>query len=159
MSSDVPSYSPHPSTQPTSNDTTDDEDADVVFPLSSSFLDELREDDTTTVYTYHSTWSTNYTMSNLPGPGRLLGNFYSRAGRTLERRLGRIVNRAAINEYEDAVEVLQRQQLGLESIESMFWLGGPEEHERACQVLLICARYVFGLLLGSSLDSQCGQIE
>ncbi|KLO10493.1 hypothetical protein SCHPADRAFT_906814 [Schizopora paradoxa] len=22
----------------------------------------------------------------------------------------------------------------------MFWLGGPEEHERACQVLLICAR-------------------
>ncbi|KLO03872.1 hypothetical protein SCHPADRAFT_897482, partial [Schizopora paradoxa] len=93
MSSNLPFGSSRPGgpdTRPTHNDTTDDEDADVVFPLSNSFLDELRNDDATTVYTYFSTVSTNYTMSNLPGPGRLLGNFYSRAGRTLERRLGRI---------------------------------------------------------------------
>ena len=31
-----------------------------------------------------SSWSTNMTMSNLPGPGRLLGKLYSRAGRLLE---------------------------------------------------------------------------
>lgn len=32
-----------------------------------------------------STFSTNMTMSNLPGPGRALGKLYSKAGRSLEK--------------------------------------------------------------------------
>lgn len=35
-----------------------------------------------------STFSTNYTMSNLVGTGRVLGNLYSAAGRRLEKVLG-----------------------------------------------------------------------
>ncbi|KLO10519.1 hypothetical protein SCHPADRAFT_906835 [Schizopora paradoxa] len=139
MSSNLPSTSSYPGEQPTDSDTPADEGADVVSPLLSSFLDELRNDDTTTVYSYFSTVSTNYTMSNLPGPGRLLGNFYSRAGRALEKRLGRIVNRAAIKEYEDAVDILlQRSWNG--SIHDMFDDDDPSENERACEILLVCAK-------------------
>ena len=35
-----------------------------------------------------SLYSTNYTMSNLVGPGRVLGNLYSSLGRRLERSIG-----------------------------------------------------------------------
>lgn len=38
--------------------------------------------------------STNSTASNLVGPGRVLGNFYSVTGRRLERALGGIAHRA-----------------------------------------------------------------
>ncbi|KLO10522.1 hypothetical protein SCHPADRAFT_516001 [Schizopora paradoxa] len=133
MGSNLPSRSPY--RHPTYDDTPGDEDADVVMPLSSLFLDELREDDTTTVYSYYSTWSTNYTMSNLVGPGRLLGNFYSRAGRSLEKRLRRVVNRAAIKEYKDAVGVLQSA-----NFYATFDSDDPNEHEKACKALLTCAR-------------------
>ena len=37
--------------------------------------------------------STNATVDNLPGPGRLLGNLYSSAGRRLEDGLGRVASR------------------------------------------------------------------
>ena len=36
-----------------------------------------------------STWSSNYTQSNLIGPGRILGNLFSAAGRNLERNIQR----------------------------------------------------------------------
>ncbi|KLO10282.1 hypothetical protein SCHPADRAFT_525468 [Schizopora paradoxa] len=36
-----------------------------------------------------SEWSSNYTMSDLPGPGRILGNLYSSAGAALERSVAR----------------------------------------------------------------------
>lgn len=39
----------------------------------------------------YSTWSTNMTMSNLVGAGRMVGNFYSFAGRRLEKGVLRIV--------------------------------------------------------------------
>ena len=38
--------------------------------------------------------STNDTASNLPGPGRLLGNAYSYAGRRLERVVGVVAHKA-----------------------------------------------------------------
>ena len=38
--------------------------------------------------------STNDTASNLPGPGRLLGNAYSYAGRRLERAVGVVAHKA-----------------------------------------------------------------
>ena len=34
-----------------------------------------------------STWSANMTFSDLPGPGRTVGQFYSAAGRALDRRM------------------------------------------------------------------------
>ena len=43
-----------------------------------------------------SALSTNYTMSNLPGAGRVLGNLYSIAGRRLERTVGSFAHRAGI---------------------------------------------------------------
>ncbi len=47
---------------------------------------EVQDDDAATTYSYFSTWSSNYTASNLPGPGRILGNLYDWAGSTLWRR-------------------------------------------------------------------------
>ncbi|KLO10524.1 hypothetical protein SCHPADRAFT_516060 [Schizopora paradoxa] len=107
------------------------------IPPRSSFLDELRDDETTTVYSYYSTVSTNYTMSNLPGPGRLLGKFYSRAGKSLEKRLGRVVNRAAIKEYDDAVGMLRQW-----SSKGSFACDDLKDNERSCETLLVCARSV-----------------
>lgn len=37
--------------------------------------------------------SSNETMDNLPGPGRVLGNFYTSAGRRLENEIGRVAVR------------------------------------------------------------------
>lgn len=42
------------------------------------------------------TESTNATASDLPGPGRILGNLYSRGGRPLERALGRFAHRVGL---------------------------------------------------------------
>lgn len=42
------------------------------------------------------TESTNATASDLPGPGRILGNLYSRGGRPLERALGRLAHRVGL---------------------------------------------------------------
>lgn len=41
-----------------------------------------------------SSYSTNSTVSNLAGPGRVLGNLYGYAGKALERALGNIVHKA-----------------------------------------------------------------
>ncbi|KLO06000.1 hypothetical protein SCHPADRAFT_895814 [Schizopora paradoxa] len=114
----------------------DDNFSDNFNPLLSSFLHELQEDDAQTVYTYFSTWSTNYTMSNLPGPGRILGNLYSKAGSTLEKRIGKLVNKAAVKKYQQAVAMLRRYRMIEEIFEGDDW----NEHEKACKILLICAK-------------------
>ncbi|KLO05794.1 hypothetical protein SCHPADRAFT_712388 [Schizopora paradoxa] len=113
----------------------DGDASDNISPLLSSFLDELREGDATTIYSYFSTWSTNYTMSNLPGPGRLLGNLYSKAGVSLEKRLASLVSRAARREYEDAVEMLHS-----DGAPTMLNSNDRQEQEKACEMLLICAQ-------------------
>lgn len=85
----------------------------------SSWEDELRRDEPDTVaaddasvmsYSYYSTWSSNYTMSNLEGTGRIIGNLYSKAGAALERRLWRIVNRAALKAEKEALEEAKRAE-------------------------------------------------
>ncbi len=60
---------------------------DPTHPASSrSSLVGFLQDDASTIYSYFSTWSSNYTMSDLPGPGRLLGNLMSSAGSTFISR-------------------------------------------------------------------------
>ncbi|KLO10499.1 hypothetical protein SCHPADRAFT_906820 [Schizopora paradoxa] len=103
---------------------------------SSSFLKELCEDSVSSItYSYASTWSSNYTMSNLAGPGRILGNFYSRAGSALERRIAKWANRSASKEYEKAVAAQEGYDFTV-----MFFCEDPKEHERACEMLLVCAK-------------------
>ncbi|KLO14313.1 hypothetical protein SCHPADRAFT_318173 [Schizopora paradoxa] len=105
----------------------------ISHPSFHPLLDELRRDDMT--YSYASTWSSNYTVSNRPGPGRLLGNMYSRAGTSLERRLGKFINRGAMRKYEMAVAVLNEFGYFYDVFESK----AIKEHEKACTILLICA--------------------
>ncbi|KLO14314.1 hypothetical protein SCHPADRAFT_318584 [Schizopora paradoxa] len=105
-------------------------------PPFSSLLEELYEETRTTVFSYESTISTNYTMSNLAGPGRNLGNLYSWAGSSLERRLGKVVNRAAMREYDEAVRRLRMYSF----LDKIFAGEDPNLHQGACEVLLICAR-------------------
>ncbi|KLO14317.1 hypothetical protein SCHPADRAFT_939615 [Schizopora paradoxa] len=76
--------------------------------MPSSFFDDIGEDDTSTAYTYYSTWSTNYTTSNLPGSGRIVGNFYSWAGSALEHGIAKLVSRSAKRVHEEAVAALQK---------------------------------------------------
>jgi hypothetical protein len=44
-------------------------------------------------------FDTDDTMSNLPGVGRCLGNFYSRSGRLLEQALGRLAHRCGYGPF------------------------------------------------------------
>lgn len=60
---------------------------------SSRAGDSTIEDDKVSVSSQF-TFSTNYTMSNLAGPGRVLGNLYSFTGRRLEKTLADIAHRA-----------------------------------------------------------------
>lgn len=123
----------------------------------SSWEDELRRDESDTVatddasvisYSYYSTWSSNYTMSNLPGPGRNLGNLYSKAGAALERRLRRRVNRAALKAEKEALEEAKRAEAEAVHVVTwrvfeMLWINDLSENENAREALLICAKYVF----------------
>lgn len=112
------------------------------LPFSTSFLDGSQEDDTTTIYSYFSTVSMNYTASNLPGPGRLLGNLYSKAGSALERGLGRLVYRRYLKENTEelaAYVVALAMLKDTERIHAMFKSEDPGENERACEILMICA--------------------
>lgn len=139
-------------------------------PSSSSFLDDLRRDEprreetdslaaddaSVITYSYYSTVSTNYTMSNLEGTGRIIGNLYSKAGAALERRLGRIANRAAIKaaaeasekalkaEEEAREEARRVEAEALNLLRYRVFLGDDlSENEKVCDALLICAKYVF----------------
>ncbi len=112
-----------------------------------SFLDDdfHEQDDSTSIYTYsyNSTWSSNYTMSNLEGPGRLLGNLLSRAGSSLERRLGKIAKKRA--DRRAFLQSLARAEADL-SLHNLFPMILESEDminkERACNILLGYARYV-----------------
>lgn len=132
---------------PLSTEQTPSVDDDRPFPqLSQSFLDELQqedEDDSIITYSYYSTWSSNYTESNLPGPGRLLGNFYSWAGLALERRLERLLNRGRLGAEAEASKVEEEAVAMLQaSICGMIWSDDTREIEKVCETLIICAQYV-----------------
>ncbi|KLO14303.1 hypothetical protein SCHPADRAFT_317913 [Schizopora paradoxa] len=125
-----------PGTQETLVEVQGDDDITKTPLMSSLFLGELWGDNTSAIYSYNSTWSSNYTASNLPGPGRNLGNFYSWAGSFLDRRLRKRAERAFIKEYEDAVDGLHSRQ----GIYVIFSGDKPREVEKICEIALICAR-------------------
>ncbi|KLO10514.1 hypothetical protein SCHPADRAFT_906832 [Schizopora paradoxa] len=85
--------------------------------------------DTSTIYTYHSTWSSDYTMSNLVGAGRVIGKLYSRAGSSFEKGLGRLAYSAGIGSFAK----LHYIYVFLASVD-------PNENEKGCELLLACAR-------------------
>lgn len=91
-----------------------------------------------TVYSYFSTWSTNYTMSNFIGPGRLLGNLYSKAGASLEERLGKLADHTGTGGYAKSKAILGNDYMLFEMLES----EDMAKTEKACRVLLRCARYL-----------------
>lgn len=120
----------------------------------SSWEDELRRDESDTVaaddasvmtYSYYSTWSSNYTMSNLEGTGRIIGNLYSKAGAALERRLWRLANRAALKAAAEVVEEARRAETGAAAIVRSGIVLGEDlsENEKTCDAILIYAQYVF----------------
>ncbi|KLO12555.1 hypothetical protein SCHPADRAFT_929149 [Schizopora paradoxa] len=88
----------------------------------------------TAPHSYFSTWSTNYTVSNLPGPGRVIGNFFSKAGGTLERNLGRLAYSVGIGSYAKA-EV----EFSLLHTFYLKWEKGTESEE-ICEMMLDYAR-------------------
>ncbi len=87
-------------------------------------------------------------MSNLPGPGHLLGNLYSSAGSFLEQRLGKLAGsfleqrlgklayRAGLGSYAKAETDLANFNLW-----SMLKDDDMVENEKACNILLEYARY------------------
>ncbi|KLO14315.1 hypothetical protein SCHPADRAFT_939614 [Schizopora paradoxa] len=110
----------------------DSSSSDGLSDDSSSILNALRRDDIT--FSYYSTISTNQTMSDLEGPGRILGNLYSRAGLLLERGLGRLAVRAGIGSYAKTRDAVSKGFFRL------FESDDTKEHEETCDVLLLCAR-------------------
>ncbi|KLO14318.1 hypothetical protein SCHPADRAFT_318363 [Schizopora paradoxa] len=110
-----------------------------LLRLPLSLLHGLQQDDYDTAsavsYSYYSTWSSNYTMSNLPGPGRLLGIFYSRMGLALEQRMAKRANRMALKENAETRASL----LGHRTIRDLIQSVHPELNDRACEFLLVGA--------------------
>ena len=62
-------------------------------PLDAQRIDVTRDASTGS---RSSLFSTNYTMSNNIGTGRVLGNLYSYAGRRLEKTIGLLAHRAGL---------------------------------------------------------------
>lgn len=66
------------------------------------------DESATSNYSYYSTVSSNYTMSNLPGPGRHLGNLFSTVGSAFERQLGLRAYIFGFGSYANASKILKR---------------------------------------------------
>ena len=66
-----------------------------------------------------SLYSTNYTMSNLVGPGRVLGNLYSSLGRRLEKSVGVAAHKAGYGPSATYDAILQGYETFSEGV-----LGG-----------------------------------
>ena len=103
---------------------------------TTNFLGTFVNDMQSTKWSFRSEWSSNYTASNLPGPGRNLGNLYSRAGRLLENSLGRLAYSAGIGKSVKAQKTLRM-------VEDWSVRTTPENERREiCKALIDCARCV-----------------
>ena len=84
----------------------------MLMPASSTandnHLDNLIDDDVnegaTSINTRPTSYfSTNYTESNLPGAGRVLGIVYGLAGRQLERTVGVVAQKVGYRPRSDVI--------------------------------------------------------
>lgn len=113
-------------------------------PLRPSSFKHDDHDNPSIIYSYFSTWSTNYTMSNLPGPGRILGNLFSKAGSSLERGLGKLAQNSLgknCTEVENRIRVLGYILSQNLNPKSTHWQA-EKEKEIVCRAFLSYARYV-----------------
>ena len=65
--------------------------------------DDVNEDVISTTTKRTSYYSTNYTESNLPGAGRVLGQVYSLVGRQIERTVGVVAQKVGFRPRSDAI--------------------------------------------------------
>jgi len=115
---------------------TEDNEELVATPVGSDFLDSLvhHASAASTIWTFRSEWSSNYTASNLPGPSRNLENRYSLAGKSLEHRLGRLAYNTGEGNHAMAEKTLR-------SIEFREFISLREkEREDICKTLVDYAR-------------------
>ena len=102
---------------PTSSFKPFDLQMDMSDSECSTIVSDYSDDESTV-----STVSTNFTQSNLPGTGRLLGNLYSKAGKRLEKAIHRLVHIAGygpessyvklLNLYRDQSEITDAEAKG-----------------------------------------------
>jgi hypothetical protein len=98
--------------------------------------------------------SDNATMSNLPGPGRLLDKFYQSSGRELEKSLGKLADRAgfgpaaAERSVRDEIMRCYEQLLEVRDVElsqqKFDWIrlpGAEATVRKACRKLLRYTQY------------------
>ena len=71
--------------------------------LDYLFDDDVNEDVISTTTKLTSYYSTNYTESNLPGAGRVLGQVYSLVGRQIERTVGVVAHRVGFRAKSDRI--------------------------------------------------------
>ena len=76
------------------------------------------------------------TADNLPGHGRLLGNFYSFVGRKLDAKLGHAADRMGLGPPAIARKI---RRIVIEDEEGYIWNRNLKEAERKCKQLV---RYV-----------------
>lgn len=88
-------------------------------------------------------------MSNLPGPGRLLGNFYSWAGLPLERQLGKLAYRTGLGSFAKAEAILRRSSAVYDIIKD----GDMTKAGKACDILLRFAMYCITFFSFGMLDT------
>lgn len=118
-------------------------DNSKLLPEVWSWPDNFLRDNSTIVsqYSYSSTWSSNYTMSNLPGPGRLLGKLFSSAGAILERFIGKLAQSKELWDFSLANTNL-RKAVTFNVMKS----GDTMQKEKAWGILLDYARCIITLI-------------
>ena len=82
------------------------------------------------VWSFHSEWSSNYTTSNLAGPGRILGNLYSLAAKPLERNLRKLAYYSGTGRHAEADRYLR------ESPYARMELHSEKRRMELCKTLL-----------------------
>ena len=83
-----------------------------------------------------SATDTNETADNLPGHGRLLGNFYSLVGRKLEAKLGHAADGMGLGPPAIAKKI---RRIVIEDEDGYIWNSQYKKAERKCKQLV---RYV-----------------
>ena len=101
--------------------------------LDNPIDEDVNEGATSIITRPTSYFSTNYTESNLPGAGRVLGQVYSLAGRQIERTVGVVAQKVGFRPRSDAIyqqiQELYREGWTIDDKKSMlFFLSSYSRH-------------------------------